>query len=115
MGIMERLGFVKVTEYEEVVERNRQLIEKIESLENEILELKTQIKGVDSDYEKVRCEAELETSIINGIGPKRSQLLRDAGIDTLSELVETEVTELATILEVSEEYASELIKRAEQY
>jgi len=49
MGIMERLGFVKVTEYEEVLERNRQLIEKIESLENEVLELKTQNKGARAE------------------------------------------------------------------
>ncbi len=51
---------------------------------------KAKKKGIENDFRK-----------IEGIGPKISQLIKDAGIETFAELAETEVSKLQEILEAA--------------
>lgn len=111
MDLMERLGYIKKSRYEEVLESCKKLEEDVGRLEERLSELQKENEKLREKLEKT-SKPQVNISHVNGVGAKRAEMLKNAGIETVKELAEVSVEALASVLESSKEFASKLKERA---
>ena len=85
---------------EEVVEVKEEVVEEVQVVE-EVVEVKEEEVVVEETTETVVSSDPDDLKKIEGIGPKISEKLNEAGITTFSELASTEVDKLKAILEAA--------------
>lgn len=109
---MEWLGYVRKSRYDEALERCKELDEKVRMLEEKISELQNENSELRKRLEKIVSKPRIDVTEVKGLGTKRAERLKKAGIETVMDLAEASVEVLVKEVGISEEFASKLIKRA---
>lgn len=111
---MERLGYVRKSMYEEALARCMELEEKVDMLERKVSELESKNEELKRRLEQAASEPVMGVTMVKGIGTKRAEDLKSAGIQTVRDLAEASVKALVKASELSEEFAARLIERAKE-
>lgn len=114
MGIVEKLGYVKRSKYEEIVRERDHLRRNIAELEDNKKVLEANKKRLKERAEFLKMTVPVITKIKN-IGPRTAEKLEGSGIKDVIDLIEASPERIMAVTGFSRERALKLIKKATSF